>query len=285
MARCKKFQFMGFFEAIAVWQSMVCSASNLWYNFGMENAERQWFESEAFWKNFSPVMFDEVRWAEAPGIAEAIFSLAQLEAGSSVLDAGCGLGRISVELAALGAKVTGIDLMQCELEAARDYAGAAGVSLELVQADLRTFSAPKQYDCAINIFTSFGYCATLAEDALILKNIVESVKAGGCIIIEGTSREIAVQYFTEGEWFERAGLTVLTSFEVVGAWEGLRSKWTLIDKQGKRTTHEFVQRLYAAVDLKKILLELGCVSVEIYGDFNLSPYDHKAQTMVLVARK
>ena len=48
--------------------------------------------------------------------------------------------------------------------------------------------------------------------------------------------------------FERAGKTVLTQFSVVGAWEGLRSKWILISPDGKRMTHEFVQRLYSAAD-------------------------------------
>lgn len=251
----------------------------------MDTSKKQWFESEDFWRNYSPVMFDSVRWQEAPGIAEAIFRIANLTAASTVLDAGCGLGRISVELAALGANITGVDLIECELDAARQSALDEGVTLELIQADLRTFVSEKKFDCAINIFTSFGYCATPEEDKQIFQNIAACIKDGGFFIIEGTSREIAVQYFTEGECFERAGLKVLTHFEVVGAWEGLRSKWTLIDSDGKRTEHEYVQRLYSAVDLKKILLGLGFSSVEIFGSFDGTPYDHTARTMVMVARK
>lgn len=251
----------------------------------MGTSKKQWFESEDFWRDFSPVMFDSVRWQEAPEIAEAIFRIANLTADSTVLDAGCGLGRISVELAALGANVTGVDLIECELDAARESAKDEGVPLELINADLRTFSSDKKFDCAINIFTSFGYCDTEEEDLLIFQNIAACVKDGGFFIIEGTSREIAVRYFTEGECFERAGLTVQTQFEVVGAWEGLRSKWTLIDSDGKRTEHEYVQRLYSAVELKKILLGFGFSSVEIYGSFDCTPYDQNAQTMVLVAKK
>lgn len=248
-------------------------------------SKKQWFESEDFWKNYSPIMFDSVRWQEAPGIASSIYDIANLSKKSTVLDAGCGLGRISVELATLGINVTGVDLIKCELDAARESARNEGVQMELIQADLRTFSSDKKFDCAINIFTSFGYCDTIEEDKLIFQNIAACIKDRGFFIIEGTSREIAVQYFTEGEWFERAGMTVLTKFEVVGAWEGLRSKWTLLDSDGKRTEHEYVQRLYSAVELKKILQEIGFVSVEIYGDFNLSPYDQNAQTMVIVAQK
>ena len=78
-----------------------------------------WFESENFWTQFAPIMFDDARWAEAPAVAQYVKELAELGAGAKVLDAGCGLGRISVELAALGLDVTGVDIIQSELDAAR----------------------------------------------------------------------------------------------------------------------------------------------------------------------
>ena len=52
-----------------------------------------WFESENFWTQFAPIMFDDARWAEAPTVAEYVKDLASLGHGSKVLDAGCGLGR------------------------------------------------------------------------------------------------------------------------------------------------------------------------------------------------
>ena len=83
---------------------------------------RQWFESEDFWLNYGPIMFDEERWAEAKGVAEAVYSIASLKKGASVLDAGCGPGRISVELSLLGMDVTGVDMIQPYLDAARETA-------------------------------------------------------------------------------------------------------------------------------------------------------------------
>lgn len=247
--------------------------------------KKEWFENESFWQNFGPVMFDSQRWAEAPAVAESVIKIAGLTKGCSVLDAGCGPGRISVELAAKGMDVTGVDIIQPELDAAAESAEAEGVKLNLVKADLRKFTAPGQFDCAINLFTSFGYCDTIEEDLQILKNISASLKDNGFFIMESTSRETAILYFTEGEWFERSGLTVLTQFSVEGAWEGLRSKWTIINKHGQRIDHEFVQRLYSAVELKRMLMVSGFKSVEIYGDYDFSPYNEKARTMVIVAKK
>ena len=248
-------------------------------------SEKQWFEKEDFWLNYAPVMFDEQHWAEANGIAKAIISIANLKKGNSILDAGCGPGRISVELALCGLDVTGVDIIQPYLDAAAETAKDENVRLNLINQDLRTFTSEKKFDAAINVFTSFGYCATKDEDFQIIRRIFDSLKNGGTFILECVSRETAVRYYTDGEWFERAGMTVLTDFSVVGAWEGLRSRWILIDKNGKRLEHEFIQRLYSAPELRDCLKEIGFSSVEVYGGFGLTPYDHSASTMVLVAKK
>ncbi len=260
--------------------------------------KRDWFENESFWAQYAPVLFDAQRWAEAPTVAEGVLRIigapshedpAHDEAieheGPAILDAGCGPGRIAVELASRGARVTGVDLIRPFLMAAQESAQDEGVELDLVQADLRAFSRPEAFDAAVSLYTSFGYCDTIEEDMQILRNISASIKAGGWFILEMTGREIAVRDFTEGEWFERGGFTVLTEFAVVGAWEGLRSRWMLIDENGRKVDHSFVQRLYSAVELKRLMMATGFSSVEIYGDFDFSPYNEKARTMVLVARK
>ena len=253
-----------------------------------------WFESENFWTQFAPIMFDDARWAEAPTVAQYVKDIAKLRDGDSVLDAGCGLGRISVELAALDLDVTGVDIIQSELDAARESAEAEGVPLKLINHDLRTFHAPNQFDCAVNLYTSFGYCASVEEDMQILKNIADSVKPGGTFIMECTSRETAVMYWTPGEEFERAGYKVVTHFEVVGAWEGLKSQWTLYPADTDLSKspaskpvvdHCFVQRLYPATFLRDKLIEFGFSDTRVYGDFDKSPYNEHARTMVLIGIK
>ncbi len=257
----------------------------------MENEKKEWFESEDFWTNYAPIMFDEQKWAEAPAIAEKVMEIAELKEGDTVLDAGCGVGRISVELAALGLDVTGVDIIQSELDTAKESAKDEGVELKLIKADLRTFKTEehgisKKFDCAVDLYTSFGYCDTEEEDTEILKSIFDSLKDGGIFILENLSREVEIRYFTKGEEFVRAGKKVTTEFSVVGAWEGLRSHWTLTDiETGEVIDHEFVQRLYSAAELRKTLLKIGFKSVEIYGDFMQNPYDENMATMVLVCKK
>ncbi len=254
----------------------------------------EWFESEDFWKNYGPIMFDEAHWQEAPAIADRVMKLAGLREGDSVLDAGCGVGRISVELAALGLKVTGTDIIQAELDTAAESASDEGVEIDFIKADMRKWCRPKAFDCTVNLYTSFGYCDTVEEDMLYLKNMCACVRDGGSFIFEGTTREIAAMYFTRGEEFERAGYKVVTDFSVTGAWEGLRSHWTLspagtdLSKNPSAAPlvdHTFIQRLYPATFLRDKILEYGFKSASVYGNWEGAPYDQNAATCVIVAKK
>ena len=256
--------------------------------------KKAWFQNDAFWLQFAPIMFDTQRWAEAPAVAEAVLKIIGApstlsptieERAARILDAGCGPGRIAIELALRGAKVTGVDLVRSFLIAAGDSAADEDVEIELVEADLRKFTRPESFDAAINLYTSFGYCDSIEEDMQILKNLAASLRPGGWLILEMTGREIAARDFTEGEWFERSGFTVLTEFSVVGAWEALRSRWILIDGEGRRVEHSYDQRLYSAVELKRLVTASGFSSAEVYGDFDFSPYNEKAHTMVVIGRK
>lgn len=247
--------------------------------------KNEWFENENFWLNYAPVMFDEVHWAEADGVAQRCTEIAGLKKGSRVLDVCCALGRISVPFARLGMNVTGVDITQPFLDSAQELAENEGVTLNLINCDMRKFRTTKKFDLAVNVYNSFGYCDSIKDDTKILKQICASIKNGGTFILECISRETAIRWFTEGEWFERAGLTVLTEFSPVGAWEALSSKWIIISKDGKRMEHVFNQRLYSAAELRDRLISIGFKSAEVFGDFDLSPYDYNAKTMVIVCRK
>lgn len=252
----------------------------------------EWFQDEAFWDRFAPIMFDEQRWAEVPAVADGIEALCHrygTTAGSpsgslAILDQCCGLGRLSVELALRGHRLTGIDITPSYLEAARESADDEGLSIEFIQVDVRRFVRPHAYHLVLNLYTSFGYFADPEDDRQVVAKAYESLVTGGLYIIETLGKELAVRDFTEGEWFERSGAVVLTEFEPVQDWEYLKNRWILL--QGNdRFERTFHQRLYAASELKHIMLEAGFASVAVYGDWDRRPYDHRAQKLIVVGRK
>jgi SAM-dependent methyltransferase len=256
----------------------------------------QWFCDVDFWEQFAPVMFDDAHWAEVPVVADAVTRLLRFDpygethtsgggsGGPKILDVCCGFGRISAELARMGYAVTGVDITESYLKTAREDAAYENLDIEYIHADARSFVRPSFFDAAVNLYISFGYFSDQKDDLLLLRNVFQSLKKGGCFIIETLGKEIAVRDFVEAEWFERAGSTVLTEYEALDSWTFLKNRWILL-KDGKRFEKTFTQRLYSASELRAMLLEAGFDNVEIYGDWDENPYDRRAAKLIAVGRK
>ncbi|GHV89200.1 SAM-dependent methyltransferase [Spirochaetia bacterium] len=254
--------------------------------------KREWFQDERFWEQYAPIMFDKRHWDEVPAVADGLTRLAALrlyddDAAVSpprVLDLCCGFGRISAELARRGFTVAGVDITSAYLKTAREDAAYESLDIEYIQADVRDFKRPGAFDLAVNLYISFGYFENPGDDFLVVQNAFESLKGGGAFIIETLGKEIAVRDFVEAEWFERAGFKVLTEYTAVDSWAALKNRWILI-KDGQQIEKTFTQRLYAASELRQLLLDAGFAGVEVYGGWNDEPYDQHAQALIVVGRK
>ena len=259
----------------------------------MTQKQDEWFTDTDFWEEYAPIMFDDAHWREVPEVADGVTRLAGLKLyqdgggprkAPRVLDLCCGFGRISAELARRGFAVTGVDITDSYLNAAREDAATEKLDIEYLRADARDFTRPAFFDVAVNLYISFGYFEKAEDDAAVLRNVYESLKPGGAFIIETLGKEIAVRDFVEAEWFERAGWTVLTEYEAIDSWTRLKNRWILI-KDGRRLEKTFTQRLYAASELRQLLFEAGFANVEIYGDWDESPYGRRAAKLIAVGRK
>jgi SAM-dependent methyltransferase len=260
---------------------------------GPQKAE--WWNDTEFWERFAPIMFDNKRWTEVSQVADGITRLARLDlyrretagrdaGGPRILDLCCGFGRITLELARRGFAATGVDVTPAYLETAREDAAHENLGIEFIRADARNFKRPAGFDAVVNCYISFGYFENSGDDRLVARNALASLRPGGAFILETLGKEIAVRDFTEGEWFERAGYTVLTEYAPVDSWTRLRNRWVLIDGE-KRIEKTFTQRLYAASELRQLLLEAGFSRVELYGGWDESPYDYRAETLIAVGRR
>jgi SAM-dependent methyltransferase len=243
----------------------------------------EWFEDEEFWTAYATTMFDEERWAEVTAVVDAIEALARPAPGAAVLDACCGPGRHSVELASRGYRVTGVDLTEAYLEAARESADGMP-NARFVRADIRSFEEPGAFDLALNLFTSFGYFAEPADDLEALRRIRSSLRPGGVLVLETNGKETAVRDFVPGESFERAGWTVTTEYRVIGPWESLGNRWILSKDGVVAADRSFAIRLYSGTEMRAALRAAGFSEVEILGGLDGSPYDRGAKSLVALAR-
>jgi SAM-dependent methyltransferase len=233
-------------------------------------------------------MFDGKRWAEVPAVLDGLGALLVAAGGRApgpgtrVLDSCCGPGRHSLELARRGCRVTGVDLTLPYLEAAPESAAGEGLEIEFVQADVRGFVRPRAFDLALNLFTSFGYFATEAEDLAYLSQLRASLAPGGFLALEVIGKETCARDLVEGEWFERDGILACTDYAIEGAWEYLVNRWIIVE-EGRRFERSFRQRLYSAKELGWALARAGFAgSPRFHGGVDGRPYDGGASSLLVL---
>ena len=119
--------------------------------------------------------------------------LATLGGAASVLDVGCGSGRLAVELATRGAAVTGIDTSAARLEAARERACAAGAGARFLRADM---TEPLPFADAEFAAAVSRLSLMIAPDPVaVLREVARVVAAGGPIVTAVWAR------IEENPWF------------------------------------------------------------------------------------
>ena len=243
-----------------------------------------WFENEAFWQDFYAYMFSPERFAAAKEEVSQIMALTQCT-GGDVLDLCCGPGRHSVEFAQRGFKVTGVDRSAFLLDRAREHASQTNVAVEWVREDMRKFIRPAQFDLVCNLFTSFGYFDTEHEDLQVLRNIHQSLKQGGMVVIDVIGKERLARVWQSAMCFELSdGSLLLQRPQVRDDWCRVRTEWTLI-KDGHTHSVIFEHNLYSGRELKDRLLGSGFQEVQLFGSLAGAPYDLNPLRLVAVARK
>lgn len=244
----------------------------------------QWHESDEFWEQARSSMFTPEAREVAREQIEQLLQFLELEPPARVLDLGCGPGRHTIPLAERGFQVTGVDRTVAYLESVRERAEADDLDVELVEADMRKFKRPGEFDLAINLLTSFGYFDDIDEDRRVFENVHESLKPGGVLVVDTMGKEILASIFQERDWKEVDGEFWLYERRPIEGWRRMQNRWIRL-KDGERSEFNLTHRLFSGTELVDLLRGAGFESVEARGSFDGMPYDQNAIRLVAIARK
>lgn len=245
---------------------------------------QEWFEDDAFWTKLYPYLFPEKRFDIAEQDVRNVLELAGLEKGD-VLDLACGPGRHAVALAKEGFSVTGVDLSPFLLRKANGLARSESVNIEWARGDMRSFVRPNAFDLAINLFTSFGYFDDRRDDVKVLRNIHESLRDEGVLVMEMAGKECIANRFAPTASHKLAEDRILIERrQVMDEWTRIRNEWIVVEA-GAATTFQFEVTAYSGQELKDRLFEVGFCEVEVFGGLDRSEYGLNAERLVAVARK
>jgi SAM-dependent methyltransferase len=211
----------------------------------------------------------------------------ELEAGARVLDLCCGPGRHSVLLAKRGYKVTGLDLSPSYLDLARRAAADSKVAFDTVSADMREIPFNDHFDAAINMYSSFGYLESEAEDLKAHESISRSLKRGGQLLLDMLNREWAVANYIQNDWHPGTDGTLYVEHRALDlASSRMRVRFIIVGPAGER--HDSIGhdiRLYTLTEMTRLLERVGLGGIEAYGGFDGEPYSVESRRMILCARK
>ncbi len=107
-----------------------------------------------------------------------------------ILDIGCGGGLVSESLAKLGARVTGIDFVNKNIDNAKQHAKENKLKINYICNDIEKLKLKKKYDLII----VFEVLEHLDNWNYFLKNIKKNLKDNGKIIISTINRNLLSKY-------------------------------------------------------------------------------------------
>jgi SAM-dependent methyltransferase len=194
----------------------------------------------------------------APAEAAAAWRALGLRRGERVLDLACGTGRHSVEFARRGASVLGVDQSAAYLAKARRAARGLP-NCRFARGDMRGLPFRGEFDAAVNLWTSFGYFRTPAEDLAVLKGVARALKPGGRFLIEFIDHDWVRRHGEKKRWDLRAdGSYLLQEATILGGRDPrVISEWTVLRPGRPAARARFIVRGYDRARLYAALRKAG----------------------------
>ncbi len=165
--------------------------------------------------------------------------LAQLLGGPprNLIDLACGTGTHALRQASRGVAVTGLDLSEAMLAAARAKAEAAGLPVTLVHADMRTFDLPKPVDAVTCLYASLNHLAGPADLAQTFSRVAAHLRPGGALVFDLNTRAGFEALWREPGTDRGHGLTIDRRY----VW-GDQESWVAMHLTIERRSGETVER-------------------------------------------
>ena len=207
-----------------------------------------------------------------------------------VLDLGCGTGPLTTELSMLGYDVTGIDISEGMLDAARERAKKLGLGNVSFKAhDMRLFKTPKKYDAAVCTMDGINHLLSVADVEKCFRAVRGALRKGGLFLFDvNTPFKIREVYGDNSFVIEEDGAVCtwrnrtdarrcvttffVSVFETTG--DGLWSRRDGITRE----------KGYALGTLKRSLAQASLLPIAVFGDYDLSAPPEDAERWYVVSR-
>jgi SAM-dependent methyltransferase len=221
-------------------------------------------------------------------------------ADGTILELGCGTGRLLLPLARAGHRVTGLDSSAEMLARAQERLRAASLTerVSLVQGDLRHFDLGERFALAILSANTFMHCHDTHEQLACLGCIHRHLDSGGRLVVDLTHPD--VQTLAEADGHLLSDDPVRDSHTGYIIQRFIRQRLDLAnqmqhvtfiideitpDGRVRRTLFPFRLRFVFRFEMELLLRLAGFGLEALYGSYQLEPFESHSERMIFVARR
>lgn len=225
-------------------------------------------------------------------------------APGTVLELGCGTGRVLIPTARAGCQIVGLDLSPfmlatCGEKLAREPKDVRE-RVRLVQGDMTDFELGETFGLVTTPFRPFQHLVTVEEQLACLRCVSRHLAPTGRLILEmfhvSPKRIAGTPSTDEAEDFPEVGLpdgrrfrrtSRITAYHRSGQINDVELIYYAMHPDGRIERHvqAFPFRYFFRYEVEHLLARCGFRVVHLYGDFDRSAFADHSPEMIFVAEK
>src|SRR6266700_1381716 len=248
------------------------------------------FSRDDWWKDFFSgsivdfwrrVMPPETTRAEA----EFLMRTLQVQPGARLLNVPCGDGRLSLELARRGHRMTGVDISPDFLEVAREDSRREGLVIEWRLSEMRELPWEPRFDGAFCAGSSFGFLGD-EGDAAFLDSVARTLKPGSRLVIDAVkAAEVVLAQFRPSHEMEVGDIhfAAENSYDPACGW--MDSRYRITRRGLESETRQAAHRIYTYREVVRMLEAAGFEDVRGLGSPEGEPFRLGSARLILIATK
>jgi len=247
----------------------------------MENnkVKLRWFE-DWFNSDYYHLLYKNRDYVEAEHFINNLIHYLKPSLTCKMLDIACGKGRHAIYINKLGYNTDAFDLSENSILEAKQHETS---TLNFYINDIRNPLKLNYYDCAFNLFTSFGYFDEEEDNQQSIHAMADSLKNGGVLVIDFLNTTHTVNNLTCVETKKVEHITFNITKEIDRNFIVKHIKF-----KDKNTNFHFTERvkLIQLTNFKNYLKKAGLTLVTTFGDYSLNPFDEEnSERLIIIAKK
>lgn len=239
----------------------------------------KWFE-EWFDSHYYHLLYKNRDYAEAEHFITNLLTYLTPKPNFKMLDIACGKGRHAIYINKQGYCTDAFDLSENSiLEAKKDESN----SLKFYINDIREPLKLNYYDCAFNLFTSFGYFTDEDDNQKAINAMANSLVKNGTLIIDFLNSSQTISNLIAIETKEIEHITFNITKEVEDNFILKHIKFN-----DKGVDYHFTERvkLICLNNFKNYLSNAGLTVQATFGDYSLNNFNEEtSERLIIIAKK